>query len=191
MQEFAQKAVDLLSQLSDSELSRHVDKYLNSFSRLASRRGPLSGQGFLLEDVDTATMLVWQTHMTNPVKYSEACKAMHRDSVAARREKSPAAAVDAAAAEWLLPAVRRQQAFLARVLSSSCKGEGAGDSDVDRSVRTATAEYEAFLGALREHPVQEPSSALVDFVWHTHLLLPVRYAKDCVCLAGHFVDHVA
>ena len=151
---------------------------------------PLTDEGCLLEDVDTATMLVWQTHMTCPVKYSEACKAMHRDSVAAAGEES-ATAAGAAHADWLLPAVRRQQAFLGRVLSSSREGQDAGDSDVGRSVRTATAEYEAFLDRLRTHPVQEPSSALVDFVWHTHLLLPVRYAKDCVCLAGHFVDHVA
>ena len=166
-----------------------MQQYLTSFNRLASRRGPLSDEGLLLQDVDIATMLVWQTHMLNPIKYSEACKALHRASAAARRQEASAAA-DAAHAEWFLPAVRRQHAFLENVLSS-CKGQDAGEMDVDRAVRAATAEYEAFLGALREEPVQEPSSALVDFVWHTHLLLPVRYAKDCVCLAGHLVNHVA
>jgi hypothetical protein len=190
LQEFAQKAVALLSELSDSELSQHVQQYLTSFNRLASRRGPLSDEGLLLQDVGIATMLVWQTHMLNPIKYSEACKAMHQDSVAVGREKSSAAVDAAHAVEWLLPAVRRQQAFLESVLSS-CKGEDTDELDVDRAVQAATAEYEAFLGSLREQPVQEPSSALVDFVWHTHLLLPVRYAKDCVCLAGHFVVHVA
>ena len=30
---------------------------------------------------------------------------------------------------------------------------------------------------------------MVDLVWHTHMQWPLRYRRDCMCLAGQFIDH--
>ena len=64
----------------------------------------------------------------------------------------------------------------------------------DAQLLCATADYVAFLrSSLRsssQSPAEKPS-LVVDFVWHTHLQDPARYARDCVRLVGCLVRHVA
>ena len=41
---------------------------------------------------------------------------------------------------------------------------------------------------MRLSPVLAPTP-IVDLVWHTHMLFPRAYQRECVRLAGHEVHH--
>ena len=57
------------------------------------------------------------------------------------------------------------------------------------------AEYRAFMRRARlahlpgSDAAVEPS-LMVDLMWHTHMQFPARYRRDCVRMAGGFVDHI-
>ena len=49
-------------------------------------------------------------------------------------------------------------------------------------------EYARFLTTMRTTPTIVPTVA-TDFVWHTHMLFPRRYAAEVRSIVGHEVDH--
>lgn len=84
----------------------------------------------------------------------------------------------------LVAAVRRQQQFMKDVLLLC-----SADLRSDERVRGAVADYAHFLSRMRHSPHLPVPSMLVDVVWHAHQLDPRRYARDCVRIAGHRVNH--
>ena len=88
-----------------------------------------------------------------------------------------------------------------RKKSSRKKLESSNTSGVDLEVDVAEPEDEGEEGApeLMEgsggraeeeaHARRRPS-ALVDLVWHTHLMFPQRYGPECRRIAGVYLDHL-
>ena len=83
----------------------------------------------------------------------------------------------------LVAALRRQQAFMRQALEVL-----RPEFQTLELAAAAVHEYVGFLSAMRETPVIVPTLA-TDLVWHVHMLFPVRYATECLMLAGHEVDH--
>jgi len=81
--------------------------------------------------------------------------------------------------------MRRQEAFMRRAMAEL--------QPQLRTLAEATDAVEAYLRFLA-HIKDAPGTQLVpslatDLVWHTHMLLPHRYAAECIAVAGHEVDH--
>ena len=81
--------------------------------------------------------------------------------------------------------MRRQEAFMRRAMVEL--------QPQLRTLAEATDAVEAYLRFIA-HVKDAPGAQLVpslatDLVWHTHMLLPRRYAAECVAVAGHEVDH--
>ena len=82
-----------------------------------------------------------------------------------------------------MAALRRQQAFMRQALEVL-----RPEFETPGLAAAAVAAYRDFLVAMRETPTVVPTLA-TDLVWHTAMLYPVRYAEQCLRLAGHEVDH--
>jgi hypothetical protein len=55
---------------------------------------------------------------------------------------------------------------------------------------SALARYERFFTLLAKYPSRPLApTAEIDEFWHLHMLHPVAYARDCMRLAGHIIDH--
>ncbi len=91
-------------------------------------------------------------------------------------------------AEWagleLVAAVRRQLGFMKRILS--LRDSISAQADM---LETAVTEYKSFLMQAGSMPSLEPS-LIVDLVWHTHMQFSDAYARDCIAVAGRFIDHI-
>jgi hypothetical protein len=59
------------------------------------------------------------------------------------------------------------------------------------TIRAELENYKAFFAnaGQSEQELPVPNLLLLDLVWHTHMFYPVRYANECVRIAGHFIDH--
>ena len=60
--------------------------------------------------------------------------------------------------------------------------------------RKSVVEYKKFLHLKflmkdTSCPAILSPSGLIDIVWHTHLLMPINYAKFCKSVFGHSIDH--
>lgn len=60
-------------------------------------------------------------------------------------------------------------------------------------LRAASQHPEAFTQHqhLQHQASQHPPTARIDMVWHVHLQRPAAYARACIELLGHVLDHVA
>ena len=63
----------------------------------------------------------------------------------------------------------------------------AYDSEV--AMAAAVEEYRAFLDRFHHSADELVPTAIVDLVWHTHMLDPLRYVTETRKLAGRFVNH--
>ena len=167
--DFFDRATRLLQSCDRTDREAHVRDYL---ARLCGSNGnhhacmvAAAEAGLLALGVE----IVWKTHMLRPALYAQACAT----------STLPREALD------LVAAVQRQEAFMGKVLAL------ADSYDAD----AAFDDYRAFLqraGAslLRGESPLEPQ-LMVDLVWHTHMQAddPLRYRRDCVAVAGRFVDH--
>ena len=90
--------------------------------------------------------------------------------------------------EWvasLVAAVRRQATFMLKMLEEQSLGRVSVDT-----IRAELENYKAFLADAGQSEQELPvPNLLLDLVWHTHMLYPVRYANECVRIAGRFIDH--
>ena len=200
---FFERAASFLERATDVELARHVEQYA---AFLASGA---------LEQAATPSLaveVVWRTHLLHPLSYLHACASAagltepgamvrglidhapairasaypHKHSAVADNtitERAPSTS-SAASLEWLgldlVTALRRQQAFMRRVLTEWVGGE---------HMRKAVHEYCEFLRLVQHSTVELEPTLMVDLVWHTHMLYPKRYARDCLRIAGSFIDH--
>jgi hypothetical protein len=84
----------------------------------------------------------------------------------------------------LVGAMRRQQSFMENMLA---RRDAMGSVAY---LRASVDRYVRFLGLMRQHPgtMLVPTLA-VDLIWHTHQMIPHRYAKVTKALAGRFVNH--
>ena len=89
--------------------------------------------------------------------------------------------------EWLgvdlVAAMRRQARFMRGMLAD----RAAYDSEA--ALAAAVGEYRAFLDHFHHSEEERVPTALVDLVWHTHMLDPLRYGSETRKLAGRFVNH--
>lgn len=82
--------------------------------------------------------------------------------------------------------VARQVAFLQSIDPTELRAHHA--NDYHRFLRKAALAASSCSQEGNQVGVRPPSK-LVDLLWHTHMQDPVRYARECVLIAGCFVDH--
>lgn len=72
------------------------------------------------------------------------------------------------------------------VLVSDLTEKGISEERARRSV----AQYREFFAACAAYP-EKPlvPTHLCDLAWHAHMLRPAKYARDCIVVAGHIMDH--
>ena len=82
----------------------------------------------------------------------------------------------------LAAALRRQASFMRRALGRSV--------ELAAGLVAASGEYSAFLTEASRSPpgTLEPALA-VDLLWHTHMLFPRKYTRDCLRLTGMLLHH--
>jgi hypothetical protein len=60
-------------------------------------------------------------------------------------------------------------------------------------VEAGVESYRQFLSLMRHSdlsgPGLVPPNAIVDLIWHTHQQWPARYARECLRIVGHEIDH--
>ena len=82
---------------------------------------------------------------------------------------------------YLVAATRRQLAFMARATTARAQ--------LAPTAAFAVAEYQQFLELAGAMATAVPTLA-ADFVWHTHMQRPERYATESVAVAGRsMLDH--
>lgn len=209
---FCAEALRLLGRTTDAQLSAVAQQYAQALRTAAAAAWTLSpgmraacdclgmpgASGNLLFE------LAWRTHMLHPADYRKACAAAdtshgHRSLVEHvpggvdeyGEPDASAAAPDGGSAEdlvaWLgldLVAAMRRQADGMRALLAA-----RGSCESRTAARTALAEYHSFLGRVKHSPTPLVPTVAVDWIWHTHMLHPQRYATECRRVAGSFVDH--
>ena len=83
----------------------------------------------------------------------------------------------------LVAALRRQQRFMRDMAA----GRAAYDSEA--AMGAAVSDYRAFLDHFHHSAEELVPTAVVDLVWHAHMLHPRRYGSETRRLAGRFVNH--
>ena len=188
---FFEQALALLAAATDAELHRIVREYAVLLAEGGDEGAPRS---FALE-------LAWRTHLLSPLRYVEACMVHHAEPVAHqpahKYADAPSAGTGCARAtasvalegslDWLgldlVAAMRRQQSFMRDMLAD----RAAYDSEA--AMAAAVEEYRAFLDRFHHSADELVPTAIVDLVWHTHMLDPLRYGSETRKLAGRFVNH--
>jgi hypothetical protein len=189
--DFFEQALALLAAATDAELQRIGHEYAMLLAEGGDGGAPRS---FAVE-------FAWRTHLLNPLRYVEACTVRHAQPVAHqpahKHADAPSAATGCARAsasvtlrgslDWLgldlVAAMRRQQSFMRDMLAD----RAAYDSEV--AMGAAVEEYRAFLDRFHHSADELVPTAIVDLVWHTHMLDPLRYGSETRKLAGRFVNH--
>ena len=195
---FFESAVPLLESMTDGELAVVVAEYARFLaSRMGNEAPPTDTPPPL------AVELAWRCHLLRPLAYRRACagrvvphhplpldayeyeKPLDSDADARSDSNSSSDSADLGVdlGVDLVAALRRQQAFMRHALEVL-----RPEFSSDEQAAAAVHEYVEFLSAMRETPVIVPTLA-TDLVWHVHMLFPVRYATECLMLAGHEVDH--
>ena len=214
---FFARVLPLLDAATDAELQRVVREYAALLAEGGNsgggEGGGEGGEGATLTSL--AVELAWRTHLLSPRRYVEACAAAHHarpmphqpahayaadddDPCAAATGSAAAAAAAAAAATtaasafegslaWLgldlVAAMRRQQRFMRDMLAV----RAAYDSE--EAMAAAVDAYRSFLDHFHHSAEELVPTAVVDLVWHTHMLDPLRYGAETRALAGRLVDH--
>ena len=171
----------------ESELQHGLEQYACFFPQLtrAQAMQGLSVQGaegtqegresIAAPPPSVGVELFWRTHMLHPQLYRRACEA----SIDHKHAHVTSAAVD------LVAAARRQAAFMRGILTCT-----RNVLSLQVTLESCLSEYRAFLMQMRESAVPvSPPSILVDFLWHTHMMCPDAYARDCEALVGMQLDH--
>ena len=188
---FFERALALLDAATDDALERGVREY----AALLAEGG--SGEG---APTSFAVELAWRTHLLSPLHYVNACTVHHAQPVAHQPAHegadAPCAATGAVPAtvpvfegslDWLgidlVAAMRRQERFMRGMLAD----RAAYDSEA--TMAAAVGEYRAFLDHFHHSEEELVPTVLVDLVWHTHMLDPLRYGSETRKLAGRFVNH--
>ena len=189
---FFERALALLDAATDDALERGVREY----AALLAEGG--SGEG---APTSFAVELAWRTHLLSPLHYVNACTVHHAQPVAHQpahegADRAPCAATGAVPAtvpvfegslDWLgidlVAAMRRQERFMRGMLAD----RAAYDSEA--TMAAAVGEYRAFLDHFHHSEEELVPTVLVDLVWHTHMLDPLRYGSETRKLAGRFVNH--
>ena len=142
--------------------------------------------------------LVRRAHMLRPAAYRQAAYRHEGHDAEALLDSSPRpadafedgafedGAVDAAgdaAGVGLIGAVRRMQSFMRRMLAVRTEYE------THEAASVVLSEYVVFLSRVKHSPTPLVPTLAVDWLWHTHMLHPRRYATECMRVAGSFVDH--
>jgi hypothetical protein len=190
---FFARALALLESASDEQLAACVEQYAAFLADGAKGKPSLGVE------------IVWRTHLLHPLCYLHACASLapggvepsdrlrtiidHSPSDHASDYTDatlPACKHDATCVSWLgldlVGALRRQQSFMRGLLVERLESvEG---------VRRTICEYVTFLRLTKHSTADLEPMALVDLVWHTHMLYPRRYAIDCLRIAGSFLDHI-
>ena len=187
---FFQKAVPFLESIGDDELRRHVDRYAAFLTELAGNAGGSAPAPSF------ATELVWRTHLLMPLRYRKDCaklgasETIDHEVLPADHYRHGGESCCPLASEshkdcdkefhFLVGAVRRQQGFMTKMLGQR------SSFDLAHCVQN----YVRFLGLMKknEGAALVPTLA-IDLAWHTHQMLPRRYAAECRALAGRFVNH--
>lgn len=213
---FCAEALRLLGRTTDAQLSAVAQQYAQALRTAAAAawtaspgmRAACDCLGMPGASGNLLFELAWRTHMLHPADYRKACAAAdtshgHRSLVEHvpggvdeyGEPDASAAAPDggeySGSAEdliaWLgldLVAAMRRQADGMRALLAA-----RGSCESRTAARTALAEYHSFLGRVKHSPTPLVPTVAVDWIWHTHMLHPQRYATECRRVAGSFVDH--
>ena len=112
--------------------------------------------------------LVWRTHMLRPLLYAQACFTLDVDERALN----------------LVEAVKRQQNFMKKILEKEDTSQ-----ITDEQIKATVEEYRHFMHQMSTSSEPKEPSMMVDVVWHTHMQLPERYAKDVKAMVGRMIDH--
>jgi hypothetical protein len=172
---FCRRALSVLEKATDHELGLFVSDY-DQWRRQAGSIVLCEGTTNPSAECPPMALpveLVWRTHMLHPRQYAQDKARLNAG------EERHAVGLD------LVQALRRQQAFMRRVVAAGALYEAPG------MVTAAVKEYTSFLTRLRRTPDNKylQPSLLEDLVWHTHQQCPARYASDCVQIVGRLVDH--
>ena len=112
--------------------------------------------------------LVWRTHMLRPLLYAQACFTSDVDERALN----------------LVEAVKRQQNFMKKILEKEDTSQ-----ITDEQIKATVEQYRHFMHQMSTSSEPKEPSMMVDVVWHTHMQLPERYAKDVKAMVGRMIDH--
>ena len=163
---FFDAAVQFLDAASDTELAEAAADYRR---RLPADASPRS----------TGVELAWRVHMLHPLAYLRAASG----AGASAASRGPGSAANEWAGVDLVAAMRRQGGFMRRVLSAH---PALGTAD---GVADAVRQYRQFLELARRGDRALAPTTAIDLAWHTHQQHPERYARECVAIAGRFLDH--
>ena len=149
-----------------------------------------------------AVELIWRAHLLGPAAYAKDCAALRGGeaklighslaegySYSSRAPSaSPIAALAGMPAAWhteLVASVRRQEGFMRQMLELR-----RGGAVSTKHIAAEVENYRAFLSdaATAEQALAVPGLVL-DLVWHTHMLDPVRYVEESIAISGRLIDH--
>ena len=191
--DFFERAVAFLRTASDDELAACVGTYAR-FLRTAANSDGRSSDGVPCFAVE----LCWRVHLLSPFIYAKYCEKNFGkliDHVALPVGEYPIEAPDSAElagdapsakplAAFLVPAIRRQQEFMEKMLARR------GVMESPEYMSAAVESYVKFLGLMKKHEgVTLVPTLAIDLIWHTHQYYPVRYAAECEAVAGRAINH--
>ena len=185
---FFERAVAFLRTVSDDELAACVATYARFLRTAANSDGSVPC---------FAAELCWRVHLLSPFIYAKYCEKNFGkliDHVALPVGEYPIEAPDAEPAgdapsakplaAFLVPAIRRQQDFMEKMLARR------GVMESPAYMAAAVESYLKFLGLMKKHEgVTLVPTLAIDLVWHTHQYYPVRYAAECEAVAGRAINH--
>ncbi len=188
--DFFERAVAFLRTASDDELAACVGTYARFLRTAANGRGANGVPCFTAE-------LCWRVHLLSPFIYAKYCEKNFGkliDHVALPVGEYPIEAPDAEPAAdapsaeplaaFLVPAIRRQQDFMEKMLARR------GVMESPEYMTAAVESYAKFLGLMKKHKgVTLVPTLAIDLIWHTHQYYPVRYAAECEAVAGRAINH--
>eukprot|EP01043_Picozoa_sp_COSAG02_P038244 COSAG02_NODE_2935_length_7705_cov_5.442677_2_plen_336_part_00 len=188
--DFFDKAVRYLQVATDDELCSNAKEYFAFLSEQHAHEAPTCPPTFAVE-------LAWRTHLLTPAAYvkhcAKTCGGLIDHMVLPVSEypdaiyTTPSGTVLNAPSSQQLDLVggmRRQQKFMEKMVATRSRLGSA------KTVAASIARYARFLNLMKKHrgTILSPTVA-IDLVWHTHQMMPARYANEIVALAGRFIDH--
>jgi hypothetical protein len=182
--ELIDRALPSVGCATDAELASFAAEYRRVFSRgAATAVGPAAAAELGLS---LGAEIVWRVHTMHPAAYL--CARADAAVTAANSALNSDEAEASTALVWgwagidLVVATRRQLSFMTRTAAVRPQFECAA------AAASVVAEYRQFLELAGGMAAAVPTVA-VDFVWHTHMQWPQRYATECVAVAGRVLDH--
>jgi hypothetical protein len=206
--EFIARALPLLTRAGDEKLKAYVHAYKSFLwgvmaspdSQALDKQGRICAPTFEIE-------MVWRIHLLDPEVYRQDCAALRKEvqgdgaaGVSEVIDHSPTQPPHASATSCkpfvedglhtsvidtmsLLSSLRRHVQFMHDVLSRK--------DEMLCLVASASSEYARFLTRMRQGEEVLVPSLAVDLLWHSHLMLPLQYASECIEICGCRVNHSA